>query len=164
MKSINDRNIQKLLTVFAKNLHHICLRGSNFSSLAVSFSCIVNKIIWWYKSRRSQKVFTLNAKNFANFTGKIHVLESLFEKASGPHACKFITKRLQHSYFPVKLARFSFFTEHFRCLVFKASNTNTLLKDFSAIPLTHNWSLITCNSHNDKLYLKMHSLTKKLFR
>ena len=31
-------------------------------------------------------------KNFANFTGKIHVLESLFEKASGPQACKFVKK------------------------------------------------------------------------
>ena len=31
-------------------------------------------------------------KNFGNFTGKIHVLESLFKKASGPHARKFIKK------------------------------------------------------------------------
>ena len=53
-------------------------------------------------------VFTAGAlKNFANFTGKIHVLKSLFKKASGPQACKFIKKRLQHRYFPVKLARFS---------------------------------------------------------
>ena len=46
-------------------------------------------------------------KNFANFTGKIHVLESLFKKVSGLQACKFIKKRLQDRYFPVKLARFS---------------------------------------------------------
>ena len=46
-------------------------------------------------------------KNFGNFSGKIHVLESLFKKASGPQACKFIKKRLQHRYFPVKLAKFS---------------------------------------------------------
>ena len=53
-------------------------------------------------------VFTLGAlKIFANFAGKIHVLESLFKKASGPQACKFIKKRLQHRYFPVKLAKFS---------------------------------------------------------
>ena len=53
-------------------------------------------------------VFTAGAlKNFANFTGKIHVLKSLFKKASGPQACKFIKKRLQHRYFPVKLAKFS---------------------------------------------------------
>ena len=31
-------------------------------------------------------------KNFGNFTGKINVLESLFKKASGPHARKFIKK------------------------------------------------------------------------
>ena len=53
-------------------------------------------------------VLTLSAlKNFTDFTGKIHVLESLFKKASGPQACKFIKKRLQHSYSPVKLTRFS---------------------------------------------------------
>ena len=53
-------------------------------------------------------VFTLGAlKNFANLTGKIHVLESLFKKASGLQPCKFIKKRFQHRYFPVKLARFS---------------------------------------------------------
>ena len=53
-------------------------------------------------------VFTLVAlKNFANFAGKIHVMESLFKKDSSPQACKFIKKRLQHRYFPVKLARFS---------------------------------------------------------
>ena len=46
-------------------------------------------------------------KNFGNFTGKIHVLESLFKKPSGPHACKFIKKRIQSRYFPVKLLRFS---------------------------------------------------------
>ena len=44
-------------------------------------------------------------KNFANLSGKIHVLESLFKKASGPQACKFIKKR--HRYFLVKLAKFS---------------------------------------------------------
>ena len=53
-------------------------------------------------------VFTLGAlKIFATFAGKIHVLESLFKKASSPMACKSIKKRLQHRYFPVKVARFS---------------------------------------------------------
>ena len=102
-------------------------------------------------------------KNFANFTGKIHVLESLFKKASGPQGCKFIKKRLQDRYFPLKLARFSstYFTEHFRWLVFKISDTNILFKDFLGIPLRHSKSLIvTCNSHNDKLNFKMYSLTK----
>ena len=87
-------------------------------------------------------VFTLGTlKNFANFAGKIHVLESLFKKALGPQACKFIKKRLQHRYFPVKLARFLralFYTEHLRWLVFKISNSNILFKDFSGIPLTCN--------------------------
>ena len=46
-------------------------------------------------------------KNFANFTGKIHVLEIPIKKASGPQACKFIKKRLQQRYFLVKFAKFS---------------------------------------------------------
>ena len=49
-------------------------------------------------------VFTLGAVK--NFSGK-NVLESLFKKASGPQAYKFIKKRLQHRYFPMKLAKFS---------------------------------------------------------
>ena len=53
-------------------------------------------------------VFTLDALEIsANFAGKIHVLESLFKKASDPQACKLNKKRLQHRYFPMKLARFS---------------------------------------------------------
>ena len=53
-------------------------------------------------------VFTLGALDIsANFAGKIHVLESLFKKASDPQAGKLIRKRLQHRYFSVKLARFS---------------------------------------------------------
>ena len=40
-------------------------------------------------------VFILGAlKNFANFTGKLHVFETLFKKASDPQVCKFIRKRL----------------------------------------------------------------------
>ena len=53
-----------------------------------------------------------------------------------------------------------FFTEHFRWLVFKLSNSNILFKDFSGIPLRHSKSLVTCNPRNDKLNLKMYSLTK----
>ena len=63
-------------------------------------------------------VFTLGAlKNFANVTEKMHEFESLFKKASGPQACKFVKKGLQHSNFYVKLARFSrglVFSEHLR--------------------------------------------------
>ena len=50
-------------------------------------------------------VFTLGA--LKNFTGKNASVGVSFKKASGPQACKFIKKRLQHRYFPVKLARFS---------------------------------------------------------
>ena len=87
-------------------------------------------------------VFTLGAlKHFANFTGKIHVLESLFKKASGLQACIFIKKRLQHRYFRVKLARFS------RALILQNTSDGWFLLTFCSkifqgylctIPLTHN--------------------------
>ena len=113
-------------------------------------------------------VFALGAlKNFANVTGKIHEFESLFKKASGPQACKFVKKGLQHRYFSVKLARFSrglAFSEHLLWLVFNSSKSNNMFRDFSGIPLTQNKSLITCSCYSDKVNLKMHSLTKNLFR
>ena len=38
-------------------------------------------------------------KNFANFTGKKPVLESLLNKVAGLNACNFIKKILQHRFF-----------------------------------------------------------------
>ena len=66
-----------------------------------------------------------------------------------------------------KIFKSFFLTEHLRQLVFKISNSNILFNVFSGIPV-HNPSyaqlISACNSHNDKLYLTMHSLTKYLFR
>ena len=53
-------------------------------------------------------------KNFANFQ-KNTCVESLFDKVAGLKACSFVKKRLQHTCFPVKFAKFLrtiFFTEH----------------------------------------------------
>ena len=54
-------------------------------------------------------------KNFANFTGKIHVLESVFKKASGSKTCKFIKKKLPTQVFSCEISKIfkHFFTEHF---------------------------------------------------
>ena len=91
-----------------KNFIIYIWEDSNYASLAVSLTWIVNIITWRYRSIGSQIVFIPGTlKNFTNFAGKINVLESLFKKASGSQACKFIKKRLQHRYFPVKLAKFS---------------------------------------------------------
>ena len=101
-------------------------------------------------------------KNFANFARKLHVLEPLFKKALGCQARKFIKKKTPTQVLSYEIGKIfkHFFTEHFRWLVFKISNSNILFKDFSGIPLRHSKSLITCNSHNDKLTLKVYSLTK----
>ena len=45
-------------------------------------------------------------KNFANFTDKILVLETLFKKVSDIQACNVTKKRLQHRWFPVKFVVF----------------------------------------------------------
>ena len=45
-------------------------------------------------------------KNFAIFTRKTAVLEFLFNKVAGLHACNFIKKRHENRYFPVNIAKF----------------------------------------------------------
>ena len=58
------------------------------------------------RSSRSQMFFSIDIlKSFAHFTGK-HLCWSLFNKVPVFQACSFIKKRLQHSYFPVKSAKF----------------------------------------------------------
>ena len=54
-------------------------------------------------------------KNFANLTGKDLCWESVFNKVAGLKACNFNKKRLQHTCYLVKFAKFlttRFFTEH----------------------------------------------------
>ena len=76
-------------------------------------------------------------KNFAMFAGK-HLCWSLFfNKYTGLKACNFIKKRLQHKFFPVKLAKFlrtPFFTEHVRRLV---------------LEIAHELSLFTASENNE---------------
>ena len=79
---------------------------------------------------------------------------------AGSQACSFTKKRLQQKCFPVKFLRTLFSTEQLGWLLFKIRNSNNLFKDVSAISLTHNQSLITCNSHNDKLIWKCIHLPK----
>ena len=54
-------------------------------------------------------------KCFANFTGKIHMLESLFKEASGLEACKSIKKDSNTGILLANWQDFQalFFTEHF---------------------------------------------------
>ena len=72
-----------------------------------------------YRSSCSQMFFKISVlKNFANFTGT-HLCWSLFltKVSSGLKACNFIKKKLQHSCFTEKFAKYSsttFFTEHLR--------------------------------------------------
>ena len=46
------------------------------------------------------------SKKFRNFYRKTPVLECLFNKVTGLKTCNYIKNRLQHSYFPVKFAKF----------------------------------------------------------
>ena len=139
---------------------------SNYASLAVSFTWIVNEIIWRYRSRGPHMVFTLGAlKILWNFAGKILLLGSL-RKLQALTLANLLKRDSNRDIFLWNWQDFQelFFTVHLRWLVFKISNSNILFKDFSGIPVTYNQSFTTCNSHNDKLYLKMHSFTKNVFR
>ena len=83
-------------------------------------------------------------KNFANFSGKKTCV-------SGPEACNFVKERPQHKDVPLKFLRTHFSTEQLGWLLFKIKNSKNLFKDVSAISYTHNQSLSTCNSHNERL-------------
>ena len=89
---------------------------------------------------------TLGAlKSFAYFTGKIHVLESLFKKASDPQACKLLKKKLHHRYFLDKFARFSraLFLQNTSVALFSKSATAiTCLKIFRGC-LLHTTNLLS---------------------
>ena len=71
-------------------------------------------------------------------------------------------KRFHFKCFPAEFLRAPFSTEQLWWLPFKIRNSNNLFKDVSAIFLTHNQFLITCNSHSDKLIWKCTHLPKKL--
>ena len=59
------------------------------------------------RSSLSQMFFKKDFKlKFRKFYKETPVLESLFNKVSGLKACNFIKKRIQHSCFPLKFARF----------------------------------------------------------
>ena len=58
------------------------------------------------------------------------------------------------------LSKRDFNTVGFKWNFFKISNSNNLFEDFPAMSLTHNKSLVTCNSHNDKLIWKCIYLPK----
>ena len=79
-------------------------------------------------------------QNFPNFSRKHLRWET---------TCNLIKKRLQLKYFPIKFSKAPFSTEQLQRLLFKINNRNNLFKD--AKSLTHNQSLTTWNSHNDKL-------------
>ena len=69
-------------------------------------------------------------KNFANFTGKKPVLESLPNKVAGLNICNFIKKRLQHRCFSMKFHKFlrrPFFKEHLRWLLLEGVCKGTSL-------------------------------------
>ena len=96
----------KSLTVFAKKKTSYMFEGSNHALLAVSFSCIVNKITWRYSSSYSQMFLKTGVlKNFANFTGKQlrYNFYLIKLKALSPAT---LLKRLQHRCFPVNFLKF----------------------------------------------------------
>ena len=75
---------EKPLNVSQKNSVIYISEGSNYASLAVSLSCIVNKITCEDTEAEVPKYFF--RKCFANFPRKTPVLESHFEKVAGPQA------------------------------------------------------------------------------
>ena len=127
--------------MFSKN-------SPNYTSLAVSFSCTVNKELHEGTVVFKNKCF----QKFCKFQWKTPVLQAL-------RPANLLKRSSNKSVFFVKSIRTPFSTGQLRWL-FKIRNSNNLFKDVSAISLTHNQSLITCNSHNDKLIWKCIHLPK----
>ena len=100
----NSWGIEAVNCFRKKNVIIYIWEGSNYASLAVSFSCIVNKITCEDTEAEVHKDFF--QKSFGNFTRKTPALESLFKKDACLRTCNFIKKRLQRRCFPVKFAKF----------------------------------------------------------
>ena len=61
----------------------------------------------WYISSRSRMFFKIYVlKIFGNIHRKTPVLESVFNKVTGLHACNSIKKRHLHKFFPVNIGKF----------------------------------------------------------
>ena len=83
----------------------------SFSLLNNAFFCNFRLLwlvsTWKYRSSRSKIFFKTSAlTNFAMFTGKKFVLESLFNKVAALKACIFTKKSLQLSCFRLNIAKF----------------------------------------------------------
>ena len=87
------------------------------------------------RSSRLQMFFKIGVlRSVANFTGK-HLCSSLFLKNFQAGGLQLHKKRLQHSCFPVKFAKFlrtSFLTEHIRWLLLYLFLKKVLLKRYFA--------------------------------
>ena len=124
--------------------------GSDYASLAASFSRVVNKTT--YKDTVAEA-----HKNFVNFIGK-HLCRSLFYN----EACNFIINRLSNTV--GFLLRAPYFADHIWLLLLEKRNSKNLFKDFSAISLTYEQQICDHFQLSKwKTSLKMHSLTKNLF-
>ena len=110
------------------------------------------------RSSRLQMFFKIGVlRSVANFTGK-HLCSSLFLKNFQAGGLQLHKKRLQHSCFPVKFAKFlrtSFLTEHIRWLLLYLFLKKVLLKRYFAALLwltntfffsTHRLMFIRSNS------------------
>ena len=96
--------------------------GSNYASLAVSFSCIVNKITGEDTEAEDQKYFF--RKSFGNITGKTPVLEFLFKKVAGPWPYNFIKKATPTLTQICEIFKSNFFYRRSLVAAFKISNSN----------------------------------------
>ena len=97
-------------------------------------------------------------KDFASFSGKHLHWKTPALQAFRSATWNFIKKRLQHKDFPVKCLRAPFSTKQPMWLLFK-QQYQSVQRCFSNISYTQS-TLITWNSHNDKLIRKTHWLTR----
>ena len=71
------------------------------------------------------------------------MLESLFNKVTGPQACKFTKKRLQHRRFPVNISNFknTYFEKDLRTAA--SDSSNILHRIFNKIIQEPDWPFVS---------------------
>ena len=83
-------------------------------------------------------------KKFASFTGKHLCWSLLLMQFTGPQACNFIKKRLQHKCFPVKCAKFLEHPQWLLLALFVSVLEKTALKCLPVFPCKHlRWNKLT---------------------
>ena len=100
---------EKELYSFLQQMISVLILEPNLSKIFYKdiLKCLSHTLSRLERTSHSKMFFKKDFKlKFCKFHKETPLLESLFNKVSGLKTCNFIKKRIQHSCFPLKFARF----------------------------------------------------------